>query len=97
MDVGSNAVGSEDEEEDEVAAEKSARLLLARLVEAGKVDLVKGVRLEDFPDGLGVILSAGGRGDLKAARVTEWLLEQEDLVEEVYYSDDELGPVLDVW
>lgn len=84
-------------EEVDVEGEEAARMLLDKLLEAEKIELVKGASLDDLPPGLGAILTARGSPYKKAEAVTDWLLEQEDVVDDVYYADEELAKVLEVW
>ncbi len=81
----------------EPEADTGGRMLLDKLLEAEKIELVPGASLDDLPPGVDAILNGRGSAFKKAEALTDWLLEQEDVVDDVYYTDEELAKVLEVW
>lgn len=73
---------------------QSARELLDAMVKQGWLELEDGASpatmVPEFVD----VLEEGGRGMKRAGRISEWLMERDE-VADLHVMDEELGPVLD--
>ena len=74
----------------------SARGFLELLVNNEKMEVLPGADMDALAAGLSPILAMEERHRVKAEAVLDWLLDQED-VEDVYASDDELVALVRAW
>jgi hypothetical protein len=73
---------------------QSARELLDAMVRQGWVELEGGAKLDTMIAEFVDVLEEGGRGAKRAERVSEWLMERDE-VADLHVLDEELAPVLD--
>ena len=91
----------EEDDEDDVPevdefAIKAARSFIDLLLKNEKLDLVDAVDPQDLALGLAPLLDQEMRASKKADLIMDWLLDQES-VDDVYLSDDELVSLLRHW
>lgn len=72
----------------------SAKELLEGMLRQEWLELEDNVSVDSLVPGLVEILELGGRGSSRAERVSEWLIERDE-VADLHVSDDDLGSVLD--
>ncbi|MEM7606304.1 MAG: hypothetical protein AAF411_13185 [Myxococcota bacterium] len=72
---------------------QSARELLTGMVKQEWIELEEG-GIEALIPGFVDVLEMGGRGSRRAERISDWLMDQEHVIE-VHVADEDLGPVLD--
>jgi hypothetical protein len=73
---------------------QSARELLDAMVRQGWVELEGGAKLDTMIAEFVDVLEEGGRGAKRAERVSEWLMDRDE-VADLHVLDEELAPVLD--
>ncbi|MEE2787714.1 MAG: hypothetical protein VX589_10275 [Myxococcota bacterium] len=74
----------------------SARGFLDLLVNSDKMEVLPDANMDVLAEGLSPILAMEERHRVKAEAVLDWLLDQDD-VEDVYASDDELVALVRAW
>lgn len=70
--------------------------LLMMLVQQGQVELVPGADKRALAAGIDGFLAEGRPAEAQAEQLIGWLLDQ-DAVDEVYVSDDDLSRILEAW
>ena len=88
----------EDDLDGEVTEEEvtSARGFLDLLINNEKMEVCEGADIDALAQGLAPILAQEERHRVKVEAILDWLLDQDD-VEDVYATDDELVAVIRAW
>ena len=73
-----------------------ARRFLELLLANEGLELEDGERIDPLLPGTAALLAVGGDPDKQAVRLSSWLLEQ-DVVAELYITDEDLGVLLSQW
>ncbi|MBX3249800.1 MAG: hypothetical protein KF901_21665 [Myxococcales bacterium] len=73
---------------------QSATELLEAMIKQGWLELEEGASVATMVPDFVDVLEEGGRGMKRAARVSEWLMDRDE-VADLHVMDEELGPVLD--
>jgi hypothetical protein len=74
--------------------QESAHELMEGMIRQGWLELEDDAARKSLAPGIVAVLEQGGRGPSRANRLVDWLIEQ-DGVEDVHCTDDELASVLD--
>lgn len=93
----SRLVAAEREEGDQsLGAKGEARALLDLLVSGDNLEVEDDADLDELAAGVAKILALPGSSEGKAARLSEWLLQQ-DGVADLFIGDDDLAELLERW
>jgi hypothetical protein len=94
IDLGDLKGGAEPVSAEVNVLRQSARELLDAMVRQGWVELEGDAKLDTMVAEFVDVLEEGGRGAKRAERVSEWLMERDE-VADLHVLDEELAPVLD--
>lgn len=96
-------VGSDDDDEDaaegpdqSLGADGEAKSLLDLLVDGGNLELEGDAEVDGLVTGVAKILAATVPAEVKATRLSQWLLQQEE-VADLFIADDDLAEILERW
>lgn len=83
-------------EDQQIGEDQAARMFLQILVEQEGLEMEEDATLDALVSGTATILASRGGPDIQAARLSEWLLEQ-DAVADLFLADEDLAQLLEQW